>query len=315
MHFNKDITILIVNWNAGDYLIRCLEHIQNHYPVIVVDNNSTDGSPEKVNSLFPSVKVIRSPLNLGFSAGNNLGLREVKTKYVLFLNPDTEIIDDAIEQLNGFLEAHPDYDAVGPQIIEGGKASIYSGRRHLNLWMSSCMAFSLSNLFKKSRWFNRFPLADWDQKASRDVDCLYGCAMLVRTSVVKEIGGFDETVPLYLDDMDLCRRITNRGAKIHCLISAKVKHIQNVSGNKAPPAWLTHLQLRAQYEYLKKYDGRLVASAFLIAAFLASMGKISIFFTPSLFNDTYRKNLTIAWNMLTFSIYYFHSEKLKQCPG
>jgi N-acetylglucosaminyl-diphospho-decaprenol L-rhamnosyltransferase len=315
MDLSNKITILIVNWNAGDYLIRCLQSIPDNYPVILVDNHSIDGSADKVNFLFPAVKIIRSFLNLGFSAGNNLGLREVRTKYVLFLNPDTEIIEDAIEQLANFLEESPDYDAVGPQIIEDGEPSIYSGRRHLNLWISFCTAFSLNNLFKENRWLNYFPLTQWDNNTSRDVDCLYGCAMLVRTSVVKEIGGFDEAVPLYLDDMDLCRKITNRGAKIYCLIPSRVQHIQNVCGTKAPSAWLTLLQLRAQYEYLKKYDGRLIASAFLFVTFSASIGKIFTFSILSFFNNYYRKNLSNAWNMLTFSLYYFHSKRLKKCPG
>jgi len=311
---SPEVTILIVNWNAGDYLIRCLKTIPQIYPVIIVDNNSKDGSIEKVASMFPGVKIIKSPINLGFAAGNNLGLKEVATKYVLFLNPDTEVIDDAIEQMVRFLETHPDYDAVGPRIIEAnGEYSKVSGRRHITLWTSFCNACLLDRLWR-NKWLGWRYIPEWDRQTSRDVECLAGCAMLMRTGVVKEVGGFDESVPLYLDDNDLSRKITERGGRIYCLVEANIRHIHFVSSNQAPSAWITQVELLAYYVYLQKYERKYIPGMFRFFVFLGAMIRLGVFSILSCFNRKYFRNLKVAWDMLTFSLFYCGSEKLKICP-
>lgn len=312
---NNIVTILIVNWNAGDYLIRCLKSIPEDYPVVVVDNHSRDGSVDKVLSLFPRVRVIRAAVNLGFSAGNNLGLKEINTKYVFFLNPDTEIIGDAIGLMVQFLEDHPAYDGVGPKIIErDGKVSKFSGRRHFNLWAGFCDAFLLDKIFPRHRWFNYRHIPEWDRRDSRDVDCLPGCAMLMRTDTVKLLHGFDESVPLYLDDNDLCRKITDRGGKIRSLAEANIWHMHNVSGKQAPASWITHLNLKACYIYLKKYHSVGAADFYLVLLFFAALVRVTIFFLVSRFNNHYRVNLKTSIDMLMFPLFYWNSNTLGSCP-
>lgn len=309
------VTILIVNWNAGDYLIRCLQSLDPGCRVILVDNHSRDGSAIQAAAAFPAVKLIESPVNLGFSAGNNLGLEEIDTEYTLFLNPDTEIIVDAVEKMVRFLDDHPDYDAVGPRIIEAdGQYSKLSGRRHFGLWFGFCDAFLLDRLFPRSRWFARFYLPEWDRQSSRDVECLVGCAMLMRTAVVKQLGGFDESVPLFLDDNDLCRKITNHGGKIHCIVEANIRHIHNVSCCKAPSTWRNHLVCMARYTYLRKHGNRLTAGAYRLLLGIAGLSRMLVFAGISLINHQYYRNLKIAWNMVTFSLISCGSDQLKMCP-
>jgi N-acetylglucosaminyl-diphospho-decaprenol L-rhamnosyltransferase len=308
-------TILIVNWNAGDYLIRCLQSIPTGYPIVVVDNNSRDGSIDKVSSIFPEVRVIRSAVNLGFSAGNNLGLKEINTKYVFFLNPDTEIVGDAVGLMIQFLENHPDYEAVGPKIIESqGRICQFAGRRHFNLWTGFCEAFLLDKIFPRSNRFNYRNLPEWDRQTSRDIECLSGCAMLMRTDTVKLLNGFDESVPLYLDDNDLCRKITERGGKIRCLVEANIWHMHNVSGRQAPAAWITHLNLKACYIYLKKYHTVGAADFYLILLFFAALMRVPLFFLVSLFFSEYQTNLKTSTDILMFSLFYWNSNILERCP-
>lgn len=310
------VTILIVNWNAGDYLLRCLRSIDPRYRVVLVDNHSQDGSAIQAASSFSAVELVESPVNLGFSAGNNLGLEQIDTEYTLFLNPDTEIIGDAIEKMVRFLEDHSDYDAVGPRLIEAdGQYGKLSGRRHFNLWYGFCDAFLLDRLFPRSRWFAGLFLPTWDRKSSRDVECLVGCAMLMRTAVVKKLGGFDESVPLFLDDIDLCRKITEHGGKIHCLVEANIRHVHNVSGSKAPITWIKHLSYMARYLYLRKYDNRVNAGIYRLMVGVAGFSRMLIFAGISLINRQYYRNLKIAWDTVTFSLVYCGSDQLKICPG
>jgi GT2 family glycosyltransferase len=307
------VTVLIVNWNAGDYITRCLETIPRDYPVVIVDNNSEDGSVDKVLSHFPAVKVLKSPINLGFSAGNNLGLREITTKYVLFLNPDTEIIGDAINVMVDFLESHPDYAAAGPRIIDrDGQVSLLSGRRHFNLWVGFCEVFLLDKIFSQNRWLNYWHIPEWDRKTSRDVDCLVGCAMLMRTDIVKELGGFDDRVPLYLDDIDLCRKITESGGRIRCVIEASVWHMHNVSCSKAPVAWINHVNFRARYVYLKKYANLLIANCYLILVWFGGLARATAFLLAYSINDKYRSSLIKSFHMLTFPMCYWKGAKIEK---
>jgi N-acetylglucosaminyl-diphospho-decaprenol L-rhamnosyltransferase len=311
---SEKVTILIVNWNAGDYLLRCLQTIDPRYPVVLVDNHSQDDSALRAAAAFPIIKLIESPVNLGFSAGNNLGLKDINTEYTLFLNPDTEIIGDAIEDLVEFLDNHPNYDAVGPRIIEAdGRFSIVSGRRHFNLWFGFCQAFLLYRLFPRSRWFSGWFLPEWDQLNSRDVECLVGCAMLMRTAVVKKLGGFDESVPLFLDDVDLCRKITDRGGKIRCLVTANIRHIHNVSGSKAPGTWITHLSHMARYLYLQKHASKLQAALYRSYLALAGILRVLLFAGACLIDRRYSRSLKISWDMLTFALIYCGSEQLQLC--
>jgi N-acetylglucosaminyl-diphospho-decaprenol L-rhamnosyltransferase len=309
------VTILIVNWNSGDYLIRCLQSLDSRYPVVLVDNHSQDGSAIRSKATFPEVKLIQSSVNLGFSAGNNLGLKEVDTEYTLFLNPDTEIIGDAIEKMVRFLDDHSDYDAVGPRIIEAsGRFGMLCGRRHFNLWLGVCEAFLLYQIFPRSSWFSGRFLPKWDRKSSRDVECLTGCAMLMRTAVVKELGGFDESVPLFLDDIDLCRKITDHGGKTHCLVEANIMHIHNVSGSKMPNTWLNQLSYMAHYTYLCKHRNALVADVYRLLLGIAGFSRLLVFAGLYLIDRQYHRNLKIAWDMVTFSLVYCGSDQLRVCP-
>jgi len=310
-----NLTILIVNWNAGNYLLNCLQSIDPKYPVILVDNNSWDGSALGAAAAFPGVKLIESPVNLGFSAGNNLGLGEIDTEYTLFLNPDTEIIGDALEKMVQFLDSHPDYDAVGPRIIEAdGQYSKLSGRRHFNLWFGFCEAFMLDRLFPRSPWFAGFYFPPWDRRTSRDVECLTGCAMLMRTAVVKKLGGFDESVPLFLDDNDLCRKVTDAGGKIHSLVEANIRHIHNVSGSKAPNTWLNQVSYMAHYTYLRKHGNPGIAGAYRLLLGVAGYFRVLLFAGISLIDRQYCRNLKISWDMLTFALFHCGSDRLKVCP-
>ncbi|MEA3339438.1 MAG: glycosyltransferase family 2 protein, partial [Chloroflexota bacterium] len=149
-----DLSIVIVNWNVRDLLRRCLRSILAnlqiralvHLQVIVVDNGSSDGSVEMVQAEFPAVHLITNAGNRGFPAANNQGLAIARGRYVLLLNPDTEIVGDALALMVAFADAHPDVGMVGPQLLNAD-GSVQSSRRRFP---------TLATGFLESTWLERY---------------------------------------------------------------------------------------------------------------------------------------------------------------
>jgi GT2 family glycosyltransferase len=273
------VSIVIVSFNTVRELLACLESIErstrsgggpHELEVILVDNASSDGTAEAVRVRFPAVRVIANEANVGFPRANNQALPLVRGEYVLFLNPDSELGADTLEQPVAGLEQHPERAAVGPRVRRPSEfMSPNCARRLPTLWTELCDLSWLARMFPRSRLFAWKYYAGWDGTTDRDVECLLGAAMLCRSSQVRALGGFDESVPLYLDDMDLCKRLGALG-RLRYLSGVPLLHHYSVSTRKQPTDLMKRLGLQATYRYFVKHRGSGYARAYV--AIVAGVG-------------------------------------------
>jgi GT2 family glycosyltransferase len=270
------ISIVLVSFNTAHELVACLESIERcaaaiPHEIIVVDNGSTDGSVEAVRRRFPSVQLVANQENLGFAKANNQALPLVRGEYILFLNPDSELQPGTLERMLAELGGFPERAAVGPRVRKREEfISRTCARRLPTLWTELCDLLWLDRIFPRSRILAWKYYPGWDGTTDRDVECLLGAAMLCRTEQVRTLGGFDESVPLYLDDMDLCKRLGDLG-RLRYVSGAVVLHHYSVSTKKQPSPLIKRLGLQATYRYFVKHRGQAYARAYVAVVALVGI--------------------------------------------
>ncbi|MBM2840614.1 MAG: hypothetical protein HW412_1142 [Bacteroidetes bacterium] len=204
-----DLAIIIVSWNCREYLSGCLRSIvssgtQSRYTVLVVDNDSSDGTVPYVREMFPSIRILTNTSNVGFAAANNQGMRGVQSRYVLLLNPDTLLHPGALDAMIGFMDEHTGAWAAGPAIV---KEALFFDR-----------------LFPRSKLFGRHKELYEDPGRVREVDYLQGSCLMVRTEAIGIIGDLDEQFFMYFEETDWCYRMKQAGGKVLYCPTATVVH-------------------------------------------------------------------------------------------
>jgi GT2 family glycosyltransferase len=249
-----DLSIIIVNWNTKEYLVRCLRSIfetrkRDSREVLVIDNGSGDGSAEQVKRLFPDVRVIENRENLGFARATNQGLKEEAGRYALLLNPDTRVREGSIETLLSFMEAHPEAGIAGAQLLNA------DGSRQNSIANTPTLATELLN---KSllRWLfpERFPGKERVRSEPVDVESVIGACMIVRKKAVEEVGFLDEDYFLFLEETDWCYRMRRAGWKIYHVPAAEITHFQGKSAEMdIEKAKIEYY--RSRYQFFEKHRG------------------------------------------------------------
>jgi len=255
-----DLSIVIVNWNVSQLLRRCLSSIQTNrgslsLEVIVVDNASSDDSVSMIRREFPQVRLITNQENLGYTGGNNVGAKEARGRYLFILNPDTEIVEDALQQMLVYMDEHSEVGAVGPQLIYPD-GSIQSSRRRFP--RLGTMFFQGTSLHW--RWFpdNKFVrlhyVSDRSEDELQSVDWLVGAALLIRRETWREVGPFDTQFFMYADEVDWCNRCRRAGWEIHYFPDAKIIHDEHKSA--AQISTTTRIRIhQSRILYTRKYFG------------------------------------------------------------
>ncbi len=277
------LSICIVNWNVRELLRRSLASIYasplasapDAVEVIVVDNASSDGSAEMVRSEFPQVVLVENYENVGFTRGNNQALELAHGRHVLFLNPDTEVVGDALGVMVRYLDAHADVGAVGPQ-LRYPNGSIQPSRRRFptaaTLFLESTL---LQRWFPRNAVLDRFYMADMPDDVEQEVDWLVGAALMARREALEEVGGFDERFFMYSEELDWCRRAKAAGWKIVYLPEAIIVHHEGRSSGQVVAA--RHIYFyTSKVLYARKYHGPVLAEAlrlFLLATFVWQMAE------------------------------------------
>lgn len=215
-----DLSVIILNYNTKDLLTKCLEAVfaseldGRQVEVLVVDNASTDGSGEMVKKEFPQVRLIQSQKNLGFSGGNNLGLKKAKGRYILFLNPDTEVFPEALVKMIEFMDGHPQVGVSTPKtLLFSGEMDPDCHRGFPTPWASVCYFLGLERIFPKSRIFGQYHQFYLDLNQVHEIDAGFGTFMFVRREALEEAGDWDEDYFFYGEDLDLFYRIKKAGWK------------------------------------------------------------------------------------------------------
>jgi GT2 family glycosyltransferase len=263
-----DLSVIIVSWNAKDYLLKCLNSLSQTpgvpaMEVIVVDNDSSDGSPEMVERDFPSVRLIRSGANLGFAKANNIGIRVSKGRYLGLINSDVEVLGDCISRLVDYCEHHPEAGMVGPRVIGRDGKLQRTCRAFPGVWNTFCRALALDAIFPGSKWFSGFLLYYWPQDSLRQVDMLTGCFWMVRRQALAQVGLLDERYFMYGEDMDWCKRFWLKGWQLTFVPSAEAIHYGGASSSNAPVRFYIEKH-RADLQYWKKYHTPPAVFSFLL---------------------------------------------------
>jgi GT2 family glycosyltransferase len=223
------LSIVILSWNTRDLLDACLRSIYaaDDAPdceVIVVDNASQDGSAEMVAESYPQAVLVRNSSNEGYARGNNIGMKQSSGDYILLLNSDTEIHEDAPAALVAFMDEHQDYGACGAQLRNPDGSIQHACKRFPGLWVTLFFDTFLEKLFPENRVVRRYFMRDFDHAESRDVDQPPGACFLLRRVLLDEIGFLDEDLFLFYNDVDYCKRIWKAGYKIRFIAGARVLH-------------------------------------------------------------------------------------------
>jgi GT2 family glycosyltransferase len=233
-----DVSIIIVNWNTRDILQGCLISIFKqtqgiNFEVIVIDNASSDGSAEKVKHEFPQVILIANSENRGFAAANNQGMQIATGRYVLLLNPDTIVLEKAIQKTIAFADNHLDIGVVGCQVWLNEKDIQQTCFAFPSLSGLIIQVVGLRRLFPKARFFGRAKYGWWNRTTQLDVDVISGMYMLVRREAIEKVGLMDEDYFVYAEETDWCYRFWKAGWRCVFTPEARIIHLDGGSKSTA----------------------------------------------------------------------------------
>lgn len=267
-----DCSVIILNYNTKEFLERMLRSIETFtkdisYDVWVVDNASPDGSAEMVRQKFPKVNLIASPENVYVARGFNLGIKASKGRYMFIGDADLEFTDNLLARMVKFLDENPGVAGVGPPFYyPDGRffSQCYSRDQH---WLYSLFNYSLlGKVFPKTmkELLDDFMYADWDRKSSREVENL-DTAILLRRSVVDQIGPYDPNFDLYAIQYDLCYRIRQAGWKNYYLYEGHLIHAQHQSIQKENWGKISAIYRKDIAYFLSKRYGKLQSLIVMMA--------------------------------------------------
>lgn len=234
------LSVIILNYNTAGLLKSCLAAVLastgfegKELEAIVVDNNSSDNSVEMVKNDFPDVKLIGNKKNLGFSAGNNVGIKKAGGKYLLLLNSDTLVEPDALMAILKVMENDQSIGAATCLLqTADGKIDPASHRGFPTPWNALSYFVGLEKLFSKTRLFGGYHQGWKNFKASHEVDCISAAFMMVFDEVIDKVGLLDERFFMYGEDIDWCLRIKKAGFKILFYPGVKTLHLKRQSGRE-----------------------------------------------------------------------------------
>lgn len=269
------LSIIIVNYNTRELLQTCLQSIfsqtQNiDFEAIVVDNGSTDGSREMLAQSFPQVATIFNNENRGFAAANNQGVRQAKGEYILLLNSDTEIRDDAITKTVAFMDAHPEAGIAGCRLLNSDGSLQRSCEYFPELRDYFFESFYFDRIFPNSKIVGRFHLTWFDYNRTEKVDHVMGAFLMIRKKTIDQIGLMDENFFFYAEEADWCYRAKQAGWQTYFFPGAEAVHHGGGSADSISPKMLVQLH-ESRFKFYRKYHR---PPAALAAKIILAMGSI-----------------------------------------
>ncbi len=248
------LSIIILNWNTADLLENCLASIQNNVTLdaelIVVDNHSDDDSVQRVAARFPQVRLIVQSENMGFARGNNVGLAEANGRFLLLLNPDTEVCPGALESLVGFLETHPQAGIVGPTLWNPDGSLQPSTAPLPSLWVEFLRQTMLYRLFPTRAQQVAY------RNELRQAAAITGAALCIRRECYEQIGPLDPHIFMFYEDTDWCKRAGDTGWQIWFVPCAGIMHIKAAASSRLARTRTLLASQRSVIYYFHKHHGR-----------------------------------------------------------
>ena len=298
-----DLSIVILNWNVRDLLKRCVASLRSDrytLEIIVVDNGSRDDSVAMVRESYPHVIVIANAENRGFTGGNNQGIAAAHGRHVMVLNPDTEVLGDALDRLVIHLDEHPDVGAIGPQLLNPDRSVQSSRRRFPTLAVAYCESTWLQGIAPK-RILTHYYMGDIPPDHTHEVDWLNGACTVFRRDVIERVGVYDaHNFFMYSEELDLCRRVKEAGWKIVYLPEAQVVHYVGKSSDQAVASRHIYFQT-SKVHYFRKWHGARQANLlrlFLLSQYLWQIGLESVKGLLGSRRELRRQRVKVYWQVV-----------------
>ncbi len=234
-----DLSIIIVSYKVPDLLDNCLASLYAQtegleFEVLVVDNAPGDGSAEIVRDKYPQATLLEPDDNLGFAGGNNHAAKVATGKRLLLLNPDTVVLEGAIQKLWEYAKSKPEAGIVGGRTVrQDGSLEPTCCWANPGLWPLLCKATGLNVIAKGSRLFDREAMGWWQRDDDRPVDIITGCFLMIERALWEELEGFDPRFFMYAEEVDLCWRVRNKSKEIWFAHEPEVIHLVGASAGKA----------------------------------------------------------------------------------
>jgi GT2 family glycosyltransferase len=297
-----ELSVIIVNYNVRHFLEQCLHSVYRSVQnlsaeVIVVDNNSVDGSCQMIHKKFPGVILIENKINVGFSKANNQAIRKAGGKYILLLNPDTVVQEDTFSSCLQFMDAHPEAGCLGVKMIDGKGNFLPESKRGLPTpVVAFYKIFGLSALFPTSPRFGRYHLGFLDKDKIHEVDVISGAFMFLRRSVLDKVGLLDEDFFMYGEDIDISYRIAQAGYKNYYYPHTTIIHYKGESTKKGSINYVV-VFYNAMAIFAQKHFSKTMAHAYTFIIHLAIYFRAAISILRRFF-------LTVANPLLDASAVY-----------
>ena len=223
------LSVLVVSYNTRAMTLEALRSVRAEtrtpHEIVVVDNASTDGSAAAIARAFPDVRLLAERENHGFARATNLAAAEARGEYLLLLNPDTVVLDGAVDRLLAFARAAPQARIWGGRTLHAdGALNPTNAWARMSLWSLACQAAGLSALFPRSRLFSPEGYGGWARDSEREVDIVTGCFLLIERALWQRLGGFDPSFVMYGEEADLCLRARALGARPRITPEARIVH-------------------------------------------------------------------------------------------
>lgn len=253
-----DLSVVIISTNEARFLAPCLTALRNgltglQAEVFLVNNQCDDDSEAVAQAAYPDIKIVRNEVRCGFARSNNRALRQAQGRYLLVLNPDTEVRPDALPTLVKYLDARPKVAMAGAKLLNPDGTIQYSCRKFPNLraiffrWTPFCPR----SLRDRALW--KYLMLDWDHAQARPVDWIMGACMCVRRAASDQVGLLDEGFFLYHEDIDWCYRMWQQGWEVHYVPAAVVLHHHQQSSVKRPFSRSTRIHIRSAIRLFLKH--------------------------------------------------------------
>lgn len=252
-----ELSIVILVYKNHGLLRQCLKglrllRLDFPYEVIVVNNGPADNDcGEMVRSQFPETKFIQAEKNLGYGAGNNLGLKRATGRYVMIINPDILILTNELGRMIRYLDEHQEIGILGPKLINPDGSMQYSCYHFPTFMMPFYRRTFLGRLPWLKKKVNHYSMADWDHQTNQPVDWLLGGCLMIRKSTMDKVGLMDERFFMYFDDVDYCRRFWEAGFQVVYFAEAEVIHYHQRTS--AESWWILGLFNRVTREHIKSW--------------------------------------------------------------
>jgi hypothetical protein len=257
-----DVSIIIITWKMHDLLEICLKSLYRYttginFELVIIDNNSCDGTSEMIKEKYPDVILITNPSNKGVAPARNQGMQISKGKYILILDADMEFVENSVLKLFKFMELNPKYGMVGSKLIDSNGAIQFSCKRFPTLLSFLFRRLEKFSLIAESKVLQHHTMQDWDHSSIRFVDYLIGACQFIRHEVVRGIGYYDSNIFYGPEDIDYCIRIWRAGWQIAYYPETKIIHHEQRITKRKILSIISIKHLWGIIYLYKKYNGRI----------------------------------------------------------